>query len=42
MIAVHHYRYLGPVSTAEELEFDTFSEALQWLRTEWLKGHLNA
>lgn len=32
MISVHHYRHLGPVSTAEEIEFDTYREAIDWLR----------
>lgn len=36
-IAVHHYRHLGPVSTAEDIEFDTLLEAL-----DWLKGELHA
>lgn len=32
MISVHHYRHLGPVSTAEEIQFDTYREAIDWLR----------
>jgi hypothetical protein len=31
-IAVHHYRFNGPVSTDLEISFDTFEEAITWLR----------
>jgi hypothetical protein len=32
LVAVHHYRHLGPVSTREEIEFDTFKDLVDWLR----------
>lgn len=34
LIAIHHYRHLGPVSTDDEIEFDTVCEAIDWLKDE--------
>jgi hypothetical protein len=32
VVLVHHYRHLGPVSTHEEIEFETFQDLTTWLR----------
>lgn len=34
VIAVHHYRHLGTVSTDDEIEFDTVYDAMDWLKAE--------
>jgi hypothetical protein len=31
LVSVHHYRHPGFASTAEELEFDTFKDAVDYL-----------